>query len=300
MAKTYPKVTVRIPAYNHEKYVEQAVLSVVNQTYPNIELIVIDDGSSDRTPEILQRLSDAHGFHFESQENMGVTKTLNKITALATGEYICGVASDDYLEHDKIEKQVAYLESHPDVAFCHGRNSFVDAESNLIKNKDTLHKTKDWCEGDIFNELLKRGCFIAAPTVMMRLDALKEIGGYDVDCPIEDWDMWLKLAHRYKAGFIEDNLAYYRFHESNTYWDTRNYIKMYHAEKHILDKWSSTPGIATIMQRYYLRWFYRLSLVDRRIAFRYAIKALPSVTRSIYWKAWLRFASRGRFSKAAK
>ena len=121
-----PMVTVLVPAYNHEKYVEQTILSIVNQTYQDFELIVIDDGSSDQTPEILERLSQEHGFYFERQENMGVTKTLNKIISKAKGQYIVGCASDDAMPRNRLEIQDAMPRNRLEI-----QDDSLDCKSDL-------------------------------------------------------------------------------------------------------------------------------------------------------------------------
>ena len=107
-------VSVIIPAYNHQKYVQDTIKSIINQTYQNIELIIIDDGSTDRTwQKILEMKADCEkhfkNAHFETKENEGTTRTLKKLLSLANGEYVYIIASDDIIKPSAIEKQVDFL-----------------------------------------------------------------------------------------------------------------------------------------------------------------------------------------------
>src|SRR5690606_27530759 len=112
-----PLVSVIIPCFNHEKYIKECLLSVINQSYKNVQLIVIDDGSTDRSVEIIKELKQQNDFIFEEQLNSGISKTLNKaITKYAEGEYIAILASDDYWHSDKLSKQVSFIEQNPEYA----------------------------------------------------------------------------------------------------------------------------------------------------------------------------------------
>ena len=110
MNKILPLVSVIVPCYNHEKYVEETIESIVNQTYENIELIVIDDGSKDASPQIIEELSKKYNFKFIHRSNKGLSATLNEGIRLSQGKYISVCASDDKLKLDKIEKQVKFME----------------------------------------------------------------------------------------------------------------------------------------------------------------------------------------------
>ena len=281
-----PKVTVRISAYNHSAFVEQAVRSVVDQTYEDFELIVIDDGSTDETPFILERLSKLYGFYFERQSNMGVSKTLNKITNIAKGEYISGVASDDYYHPRKLELLVPILERHPHAAVVHAAADFVDRDGSKINSSQYARKQSEKMDGNIFHSLLVRGCYIDGPTTVIRKEALEAVGGYDEGCPIEDWDMWLKLAKRYQFLYHPEVVAFYRCHGANTYRDPTKTMAMLRAEKHILDKWSDELGYREAIKCHYLKSFKRLARDAKKNAWKYAILSAPSFMSPDYWRGW--------------
>jgi glycosyltransferase involved in cell wall biosynthesis len=281
-----PKVSVRMSAYNHDGFVEQAVLSIVNQTFKDFELIVIDDGSSDQTPFILERLSKEHGFYFERQENMGLSKTLNKITSLSRGEYICGVASDDYYHEDKLQKIVPIMESNPELGVVHARCDFVNEAGQKIESSQYKRKRLDICEGNIFEHLLVEGCFIDAASALIRKSALDVVGGYDEDLAIEDWDMWLRLADKFPFGYLEEIVAYYRCHEGGTYRNPAKDFTMMSSEDQIIDKWAGRPGYRIARRKFNLRWFAKHALAKRASAVRFGLSSLPSVASKRYWRAW--------------
>ena len=281
-----PKVTVRISAYNHAAFVEQAVRSVLDQTYEDFELIVIDDGSTDETPFILEQLSQQYGFYFERQSNMGLSKTLNKLTGIAKGEYISGVASDDYYHPRKLDWLVPLLEENTDVAVVHAAADFVDQDGKKINASQYDRKLSEKLEGNIFNSLLVKGCYIDGATALIRKEALEAVGGYDEKCPIEDWDMWLKLAKSYKFRYLPEVVAFYRCHGDNTFRNPRKTMHMIQAERYILNKWSGELGYREALRRHNLKSFKRLARDAKKYAWKYALLSSPSCMEPDYWRGW--------------
>ena len=135
MTDAQPLVSVIIASYNHGPYIEQSIQSVLDQTYPNIELLVVDDGSSDDSVERIQRLQAAHGFDFRVQQNQGLTNTLNGAIARAKGSLIVPFGSDDIMKPDRIAIQVEYMDGKPEVGICAGNIELIDAEGNLYPEK---------------------------------------------------------------------------------------------------------------------------------------------------------------------
>jgi len=229
-----PLVSIIIPCYNHEKYIEECILSIVNQTYKNIELIVIDDGSKDNSPVILERLQKQYGFFLEIQSNMGLSKTLNKaIRNYSHGKYIAGSGSDDFLALDRIEKQVRYIEAHPEYVMVCGKVYGVDENSQVIEGFNIIDSVTDPEKSLTFESLVESDP-IPAMTVMLRKDVWLECGGYNENTIVEDLDMWLKVAYRYKIGYMDDYFGYYRWHGTNVTLDT---MKMCEAVWDVLLSW---------------------------------------------------------------
>ena len=133
--KNNPLVSVVIPSFNHKDFVLKSIHSVLDQTYKNVELIVVDDGSSDGSVELLSAASRKLGFRFIAQENAGVCKTLNRgIQEFSKGEYICTLASDDYFEATKIQKQLGAILSSENIEYCYTQAAEFDSETGSVVN----------------------------------------------------------------------------------------------------------------------------------------------------------------------
>lgn len=209
-----PLVTVAISCYNHAAYVLQSIMSVLQQNYPAVELLVFDDGSTDGSAELIGKLAEEHGFYFRVQQNQGLSATLNQALAQAKGKYFIPFGSDDIMFLDRISRQVAYMQQHPEFGACGGNVLNIDPAGTILPrqriNGDAVQEFK--------HVLLDIGPGIAAPTMFFRTDILREIGGFADDIPLEDVYIKLQLTWcGYKIGVMNDVLAYYRLHDSNTY-----------------------------------------------------------------------------------
>lgn len=266
--ETLPLVSVIVPCYNHQKYVRDAVKSILNQTYKNIELIVLDDGSTDNSPAILSDLSNKYGFFYEHQINMGLNQTLNKGLSIAKGKYICPFASDDVMFLDRIEKQVNALESHPDMAVCAG-NMIAINENNEVLIKQKIRPSRELDFDDIF---LSHVAGPSAPTAMIRSSVIKEVGGYDPAIRIEDLYMWLKITYAgYKILVLNDLLSYYRQHSGNFH---SNYRAMYENELSIIAHYSDHQNYSNVKKRLQLSRFVKVASRDKQFA-RELFKEIP-------------------------
>lgn len=218
-----PLVSVIIPAYNHEKYVTDCLRSVAGQSYENLELIVLNDGSTDNT-EILIKMfmeeSSLTNIQFISKTNEGVCKTLNKGLELATGKYVTFLASDDMWEPEKLKKQVEFMERNSNIGLVFADAWFLKyTERTNIKWSDYKTNLDKYFKNGIQNTnmyfLLLTRPIIPALTVMVRKQILDEIGGFDEKLVYEDFDMWLRVAQKYPIGYIDMPLALYRVHDKN-------------------------------------------------------------------------------------
>lgn len=230
MKNKLPLVTVIVPSYNHELYITKCIESIINQTYKNIELIVIDDGSTDKSVDILKKLKSMHTFKLiEHKKNLGLSSTKNEGLSIAKGKYIAGCASDDYWELRKIEKQVSQMEKDSSIGICYGKTQAIDTSDTYI-NGPKIFKAYS---GYVFKRLLFSN-FIPAPTVLIRKDVYENVGAYDPEIKIEDWYMWLKVAKVYKIDYIDEVVAYYRQHDSNY---SKNYLTMLKYDLQIINLW---------------------------------------------------------------
>jgi glycosyltransferase involved in cell wall biosynthesis len=210
-------VSVVIPSYNHQAYVLKAVESVLEQDWPSIDLIVIDDGSTDASPQIL---TDYHkrrgGFRLLINRNNGLIKTLNEGLRMAHGEYLCFLASDDYFLPNSISCRASYLANHPDcvAVFCDAQvlRGDVLTDQRLMSNEaKRLFELSDPIPDFI------QGVHLPIHTLMTRTATFRKIGGYDERYQrCEDLDPQLLLYLEGPIKFIDVPVSCYRQHLTNT------------------------------------------------------------------------------------
>ncbi|MBE7927515.1 glycosyltransferase [Pseudomonas saudiphocaensis] len=222
-----PLVSVIIASYNHAPYIEASIESVLAQSYPNIELLVTDDGSKDDSVERIRRLQELHGFDFRVQENKGLSRTLNEAIERSRGSLIAPLGSDDIML-ERIARQVTYLQDKPEVGICAGNIQEIDEHGNFRGAPKDLPLRRLNFE-DVF---LDRKPGAPAPTLMFRREALETVGGYDEQIRLEDLLIELKITRAgYHLDILPDVLAYYRVHATNTYKNYRfmveNVLKTY-------------------------------------------------------------------------
>jgi glycosyltransferase involved in cell wall biosynthesis len=204
-------VSVICLCYNHEKYIERAVESVLYQSYRNIELIIVDDASTDGAKEKVKNLGLKHNLRtILLPENQGNCKAFNIGFALTKGQFIIDLAADDVLLPERIKIGVASLEKKDEV---YGVN-FCDIE--LINEKGQslgTHFERDAggklvqpvAEGDMYSLLLEK-YYISTPTMLMRREVLEKLGGYDENLSYEDFDFWIRSSRHYKYCFTDEVL----------------------------------------------------------------------------------------------
>jgi len=211
------EVSVIIPAYNHEEFIEQAIQSIIDQDFSSWELIIIDDGSTDRTQELVDRFKDHPKIQVFHQKNRGLSATLNRGLKIARGSYFSFLPSDDYLHPLKLSSQLEVIHDHPDlgVVFCnqipvdkHGNPS---KDNSIISWTDVPYVKKE----EILPHLFERN-FIPAPSALIRTDYLRRLGGFDESLIYtQDYDIWMRLLPHYSAYWLHEPLIYYRWHGEN-------------------------------------------------------------------------------------
>ncbi|MBN1545109.1 MAG: glycosyltransferase [Syntrophaceae bacterium] len=213
-----PLVTVIIPAHNHSKYIEECIDSVLSQEYSSIDLIVIDDGSSDGTDcrirEILRR--NPSSFRFLSRENRGLVATLNEGLKIARGNFICELASDDLLLQGSLEKRVDYLLKHPEigVVFADAYHLFGPSRTKMRLNNG---KTGFRSDTHSLSDLLSGKARMLFATGLFRKEVINGIGGFDEDFRyFEDIAIKFHLPLSTQVGYLDEPVMYYRKHGSNT------------------------------------------------------------------------------------
>jgi len=210
-----PAVTVVVACYNHGEYVEQALASVFSQDYPNVEVIVTDDASTDGNQTVIRDLLLANGWNARTifhSRNAGICPTFNEALEQVATPYVAFLAADDWCDHTRIRKQVQLLEEDPEAAFVFGPVILVDEDGSARERQWLDFFSDDWPGTRIENpffELLKEN-WIPAPSVLSRTSNLKDAGGFDEALPFEDWDTWLRLLRTHRIRYCAEPLVFYR------------------------------------------------------------------------------------------
>lgn len=217
-----PLVTVIVPAYNHENYIEDCLKSIVTQSYDNMQIIVFNDGSKDKTGLIIENFIKENKIEIEyvSKENEGLCKTLNRGLAMAKGKYIATIASDDIWLPNKIQEQVNFLETNRNIGLIYSDAYFLKGNTKTdMKYSDYKPKLKKIFKNSIQNinmyEHLLTENLVIALTVMIRKECFDKVGYFDEKLKYEDYDMWLRISKVYPVAYIDNTLAYYRIHDTN-------------------------------------------------------------------------------------
>jgi len=213
-----PLVTILAISYNQERFVKAALDSVKAQTYPNIQLIVADDGSTDGTKAIIRQWLAANwpGAAFiDHPKNLGLTKNLNSARSFVAGKYYQFLGCEDIMLPGKISKQVELLESHLDVSIVYSdmyrmlEDGTIETQTHFQRNN--YNKAHN---GMVYYELI-RMCFISTPTVLMRREVLDSLHGYNEHLTIDDYDFWIRASKQFQFLYHDDVTMNYRILENS-------------------------------------------------------------------------------------
>jgi alpha-1,3-rhamnosyltransferase len=251
--------------FNHSRFVAECIESVIAQSYQNIELIIIDDGSTDSSFAVVEQYLAACKARFRrfkaiSRPNVGVSATLNEGLEWADGKYFCGLASDDLILPDKTRVLVEYLENHQSCVAAFGSVYMIDNDSRKIGKRvgNAVYNFKD-----VF--LLRAE--LPAPAALIRREVLELVGGFDKDTKVEDWDIWLRVskARDSAVAVIPDLLANYRVHSTNTW---KNIDAMHSAKMEIIQKYSNDENYDRAQAVLECALFRDLSIARKKEALR--------------------------------
>jgi glycosyltransferase involved in cell wall biosynthesis len=202
-----PKISVIIPAYNSEQTIRETITSVLNQTFTDFELIVINDGSTDNTLSLLQNISD-NRLKIHSYENGGLATARNRGITRASGEFLSFLDADDLWTPDKLASQLAVLEQHPEAGAAYSWTVcmmqeetsvlFVEAHANLV-------------EGNIYEDLLLENFIGSGSNILVRRSVINTVGQFkDTFKTCEDWDFYLRVAAKFPFVVVPKNQIIYR------------------------------------------------------------------------------------------
>lgn len=290
MPDNLPLVSIVIPSYNHKRYVGQTVDSCLSQTYPHCEVIVIDDGSTDGTGDMLKaQYGDRIRYFY--QENRGLPAARNAGTREARGELIHYCDADDQLLPTKVERCVEVLCQQPEVTLVYTHCDYVEADGKTVipRPKPELPA------GDIFCELLTgpQGNFIGQCTPLIRRQAVIDAGGFNEQIrSAHDWDLWLRLASRHQFAFVNETLALYRVLPNAMHTDPERMsqarlavIQMarhYQGRERCLDDQAYDQLEAGRHHQLAIVLWKKDRRTEARQSFRHAIQLAPSPIRRLY------------------
>ena len=219
-----PAVSVIIPTYNRAEMVKEAIQSVLEQTYTDYEIVVVDDGSTDNTRDVVNALNRRFNkIRYIYQENKGRSAARNRGIRTALGDYIAFLDSDDRFLPEKLRMQVEVLESNSDAGMVYTNTINVDENGRMLADSDITRRKLSGC---IYPELLFiKGTSICTPSVLVRTQVLNEVGVFDETMDIaEDLDLWRRIARQYKVLQIPEPLTILRY-RLNERFPIRKYAK---------------------------------------------------------------------------
>jgi glycosyltransferase involved in cell wall biosynthesis len=203
-----PKISVIMSVYNGGKYLREAIESILNQTFTDFEFIIVNDGSTDNSLEIILSYTDERIRIINNEKNIGLTKSLNKALKVARGEYIARQDADDVSLPNRFEEQIKYLKKHPEVVLLGTIAYLIDKNGKIIGKKVALAKPslKDLFKVNQFNH----------GSVMFKKEIVNQLGGYnELIRYSQDYELWLRIAKLYDVRNLTQLLYKLRSHDSN-------------------------------------------------------------------------------------
>lgn len=214
------KVSVIIPSYNHSQFIEKTINSVLNQTFDDFEIIVVDDSSTDNSTDKIDSIKDNRLKKFYLNENVGTVIALNFGLSKATGEYIATLGSDDIWEKDKLEKQVKILENNQNLGACFSWANIIDEFDQLLHTCNTINCDmfiqKNRTQGQWLRYFYENANCLCHSSALLRKKVYDEIGNYNLAYrQLHDFEYWIKLVNKYEIFIVEEPLVKYRRVEKN-------------------------------------------------------------------------------------
>lgn len=228
-------ISIITPTYNREAFLPAAIESVLAQSYKEFELIIVDDGSTDNSRELINAYADKDPrVKYLYQENQRQSVARNYALSIAKGDFICFLDSDNYWPHDKLEKSLKAFEQHPEADIVYGDCITIDEQGNELHRNNMRRYS-----GNIAALLLKDN-FVSMNTTMTRRRCFNEMGGMSGKRRVaDDYDLWLKFSARYRFQYIPEFLAYYRVMENQI--SSNKKLRFETNEKIILDFLAAFP-----------------------------------------------------------
>lgn len=228
-----PKISVIIPVYNAEKYLSDAIESVIEQTYDDWEIVAVNDGSTDSSPVILKTYEKRYPTKIRviHQSNSGLSAARNVAIAASRGEYVAFLDADDLWLPEKIDEQIRVLSTNTDVGLVY--SDVYDLKKGKLKKRRRVIG-RGMFRGNVLEPLFYHN-FIPILSAMVRKSVLEDCGFFDMNLyGTQDYDLWMRIAEKYQIDFIDHQLAIYRIHEQNM---CANVEKMEREHFELMERW---------------------------------------------------------------
>lgn len=283
MSLTSPLISVIIPAYNCETTIQDTLASVLNQSYSSIEIIVINDGSTDNTLKILNDVQDPR-LRVLTFPNSGVSASRNRGITHSKGKFIALLDADDIWLPDKLAAQLEAFDQTPQVSVVYSWTDYIDQSGQLLR-----HGSYSRITGDVYQRLLMGSFLESGSNPLIRRDALEQVGGFDETLrTCEDWDLWIRLSSQYEFTVVPAVHVYYRISPNS---------KSFNFDKHeaggltVLDKaFAQAPDALKHLKNQSLSQFYKYLLMklldapktNRKMKRRRAVLAIKYLALTLY------------------
>lgn len=282
---TKPLVSIVVASYNHASFIEKCIECILNQDYDNYELIVIDDGSTDNSGEILSRLQKKHGFYLEFNKNQGLAKTLNRgFKEIAKGKYFATCSSDDFWLPKKLTLQVEFLENNPNYGLVYGKAIVIDENDKFMKEL-TEYKNLNLKGGNIFKELLLLE-FHPPVNYLYRAKVIQKLGFFRDDIWAEDFDMYLRIGNQHPIGFINEFVFNYRVNNSIP---SKNLnFKTIYSHKNSIDQFKDSEYYNQAIKLWHFRCFtwYAPFYKGKKLAIQGMCRNLDKIFNREFWHSF--------------
>jgi len=295
------RITVAIPVFNGEKYISQALHSIIDQTLKVDNIIVCDNHSTDRTVKIIKEFKSTYKdwniiLHV-NDTNLGNIRNYNKCMELCSSDFLLILSSDDKLKKDAIEKQIMFLDKHPQVAFVAGQVDLVDESGKFLK-RDNLRKDRIFKKGEILEFIAETNLWIQHSALMMRPKYTKSIGFWDYKYIGGDERFWAQVLKEYPIGLVGEIWVEQRAHKNQL--GNMEHLKFKDKIMHFktnlkVAEWESNPDRTKKAKKLLKRWIASQSIVicnsvwknfgKRQLAVKYwlyGLKTAPKVYFNLY------------------
>lgn len=245
-----PKISVIMPTYNHARYVEEAIRSVLAQTYGDFELLIVDDGSTDGTPDVIRRIDDPRIRFRALERNVGACGAVNLMLEQMQGEYYCILNSDDMYLPQKLEMQLDFMTRHPEYVACFSTCGVIDENGQPLADSQfaNIFKVLGGTRHDFLRQLFQAN-FLCHPSVMLRADVLRKAGGFDERLrQLPDHDMWIRVLQHGNIHIAPEPTILFRDHGGNTSGKTAvTLIRSTTEHRYLLDRYLAITDVEEIL-----------------------------------------------------